>query len=241
MPTCNVLDFSLISNYYTENISDPDNPKNGVTNLCCYESLPMSYDTFVDGVTDLYNSSCVRDRQFSDYVTKLFTQCLSGSTGGVTKIIAGTNVTISPPSGLGDVTINATGGATPYWSGNTNGTISNSGLTFNVGIGTQNPTERLTVSGDTGANPARIQTLQTNEAFLVVVDDSGVLYQSERSSRNSALWSAGTHDGKATIISSGDSSYVGVGTENPNEILTVEGSISATTNLYFRMIDGGTF
>jgi hypothetical protein len=30
--------------------------------------------------------------------------------GGVTKITAGSNVTISPPSGLGDVTINATGG-----------------------------------------------------------------------------------------------------------------------------------
>ena len=43
------------------------------------------------------------------------------------------------------------------------------------------------------------------------------------------------------IISSGDSSNVGIGTETPNEILTVEGSISATTNLYFRMIDGGTF
>jgi|TARA_R110000744_G_scaffold305652_1_gene413994 hypothetical protein len=241
MPTCNVLDFSLIQEYYTENISDSENPKNDATNLCCYESLPMSYDTFVDGVTDLYNSSCVRDREFSDYVTKLFTQCLSGSTGGVTKIIAGTNLTISPPSGLGDVTINATGGATPYWSGNTDGTISNSGLTFNVGIGTQNPTERLTVSGDTSANPVRIQTLQTNEAFLVVVDDTGVLYQSERSSRDAALWSAGTHDGKATIISSGDSSYVGVGTENPNEILTVVGSISATTNLYFNIIDGGTY
>jgi len=241
MPTCNVLDFSLIQEYYTENISDPDNPKNDATNLCCYESLPMSYDTFVDGVTDLYNSSCVRDREFSDYVTKLFTQCLSGSTGGVTKIIAGTNVTISPPSGIGDVTINSTGGATPYWSGNTDGTISNSGLTFNVGVGTQNPTERLTISGDTSANPVRIQTLQTNEAFLVVVDDAGVLYQSERSSRDAALWSAGTHDGKATIISSGDTSYVGVGTENPNEILTVVGSISATTNLYFNIIDGGTY
>jgi hypothetical protein len=241
MPTCNVLDFSLIQEYYTENISDPENPKNDATNLCCYESLPMSYDTFVDGVTDLYNSSCVRDREFSDYVTKLFTQCLSGSTGGVTKIIAGTNVTISPSSGLGNVTINATGGATPYWSGNTDGSISNSGLTFNVGVGTQNPTERLTVSGNTNENPVRIQTLQTNESFLVVVDDEGVLYQSERSSRNAALWSAGTHDGKATIISSGDSSYVGVGTENPNEILTVVGSISATTNLYFNIIDGGTY
>ena len=34
----------------------------------------------------------------------------TSSAGGVTKIIAGTNVTISPITGLGDVTINATGG-----------------------------------------------------------------------------------------------------------------------------------
>jgi hypothetical protein len=32
--------------------------------------------------------------------------------GGVTKIIAGTNITISPTNGLGDVTINSTGGGT---------------------------------------------------------------------------------------------------------------------------------
>ena len=34
----------------------------------------------------------------------------TGPAGGVTKIIAGTNVTISPTNGLGDVTINASGG-----------------------------------------------------------------------------------------------------------------------------------
>ena len=33
------------------------------------------------------------------------------SNSGVRKIIAGTNITISPVSGLGDVTINATGGS----------------------------------------------------------------------------------------------------------------------------------
>ena len=35
------------------------------------------------------------------------------SAGGVTKIIAGTNVTISPTTGLGNVTINSSGGGTP--------------------------------------------------------------------------------------------------------------------------------
>lgn len=34
-----------------------------------------------------------------------------GAGGGVTSIVAGTNVTISPPSGLGNVTVNASGGS----------------------------------------------------------------------------------------------------------------------------------
>ena len=42
----------------------------------------------------------------------------TGGSGGVTSIIAGTNITIDPVSGLGDVTINATGGGsqTPWTS-----------------------------------------------------------------------------------------------------------------------------
>ena len=35
---------------------------------------------------------------------------VAGGAGGVTKIIAGTNITINPTNGLGDVTINSTGG-----------------------------------------------------------------------------------------------------------------------------------
>ena len=35
---------------------------------------------------------------------------VAGGAGGVTKIIAGTNITITPINGLGEVTINSTGG-----------------------------------------------------------------------------------------------------------------------------------
>lgn len=42
----------------------------------------------------------------------------AGAPGGVTSIVAGTNVTISPTNGLGAVTVNAAGGGTP--AGNTN-------------------------------------------------------------------------------------------------------------------------
>ena len=41
--------------------------------------------------------------------------CNGGGVGGVNKIIAGTNVTISPPSGTGNVTINAVGGSGSAW------------------------------------------------------------------------------------------------------------------------------
>ena len=41
--------------------------------------------------------------------------------------------------------------------------------------------------------------------------------------------------------SSSSINRIGIGTTDPNENLTVKGSISATTNLYFGMIDGGTF
>jgi len=46
-----------------------------------------------------------------------------GGSGGVTSIIAGTNITIDPPGGTGNVTINSTGGGT------------NLGLTYAISIG----------------------------------------------------------------------------------------------------------
>ena len=46
-----------------------------------------------------------------------------GGGGGVTSIIAGTNITIDPPGGTGNVTISSTGGGT------------NLGLTYVISIG----------------------------------------------------------------------------------------------------------
>lgn len=94
----------------------------------------------------------------------------SGAGGGVTKIIAGTNVTISPVGGTGDVTINASGGG-----GSSNWTLtgndiynSNSG---NVGIGTASPSGNLHVSkGTTNTYP----TPSTNaDVFIVENKNAG--------------------------------------------------------------------
>ena len=45
-----------------------------------------------------------------DKTKQITVESIKGLTAGVTKIIAGTNVTISPTSGVGDVTVNASGG-----------------------------------------------------------------------------------------------------------------------------------
>lgn len=71
-----------------------------------------------------------------------FSQLLNSITGGVTKIIAGTNVTISPTSGVGDVTINATGGGGITDITSTGGTVS---ITNPTG-----PTVNLEVTGGSG-------------------------------------------------------------------------------------------
>jgi hypothetical protein len=69
---------------------------------------------------------------------------------GVTKITAGTNITISPLSGLGDVTINAAGGSgvletsSPTWTGQHN-------FTTNVGFGVVSPSTAIDVLGTVNA------------------------------------------------------------------------------------------
>lgn len=71
-----------------------------------------------------------------------FSQLLSSFTGGVTKIIAGTNVTISPTTGVGNVTVNSSGGAGITDITSTGGTVSISNPT--------GPTVNLEVTAGTG-------------------------------------------------------------------------------------------
>ena len=102
-----------------------------------------------------------------------------------------------------------------------------------VGIGTQtgNTTNRLHVSGTSGENPVRIQALQTNEGSLVVMDDSGVLYRSERQSNTMSYWSANT-DSKSISNSGLTDTKVGVGTHVPDADLTVSATTGFTTYNY---------
>jgi hypothetical protein len=67
-----------------------------------------------------------------------------GGASGVSQIIAGTNITISPTTGTGVVTINSTGGG-GYWA--LSGTNIYNTNTGNVGIGTTTPSQKLDVAG----------------------------------------------------------------------------------------------
>ena len=104
-------------------------------------------------------------------------QYSGGGSGGVTSIIAGTNVTISPANGTGDVTINASGGGgggvggsgtqnyIPKWAGSTS--LTDSILYDNgsqVSIGTNTPASGVTfqVGDGTAADLIRVYGSASN-------------------------------------------------------------------------------
>ena len=84
------------------------------------------------------------------------------TSAGVTQITAGTNITISPGGGTGNVTINASGGGSSPWTTDTNGITytagnvgigiaSDSGLDLNVGSGGAKVAGQMRVDGQLSA------------------------------------------------------------------------------------------
>ena len=71
--------------------------------------------TYTGGATFTGLVSGITPTAAANFATKAY---VDGIGGGVSKIIASTNITISPVSGLGDVTISATDTDTTYTSGN---------------------------------------------------------------------------------------------------------------------------
>ncbi len=108
--------------------------------------------------------------------TKLYVdQAVAGAGGAVTKIIAGTNVTISPVGGTGEVTINATGGAAGVSSLNgATGAVSLSGVEEEITVsapsagvitlGVPNTFSTVNVTGTTGVTGGNVVASQATAA-----------------------------------------------------------------------------
>ena len=120
--------------------------------------------------------------QFSDG-SKQYT-ANAGASGGVTQIVAGTNVTISPGGGTGVVTINSSGGGTtdfgfgqiftPNNSVYANATSANDKVTFvgesGVYVFANSTTKTITVAGTPGAQGMTVDYGFVTEAIYYSVD-----------------------------------------------------------------------
>ena len=143
-------------------------------------------------------------------------------------------------SGTGCVTFKNTSGGTfdvcgfdgftSYWSANTNGSISNSGLTLTkIGVGTDSPTHKLHVKGNsTSDDPVKLETVQAGRGYVLVIDDDGVVYKSKSTSGGISA---------STIYVTGDVKASG---EISAATLDISGNvdIDGTTNLDVVDIDG---
>jgi hypothetical protein len=120
--------------------------------------------------------------QFSDG-SKQYT-ANAGASGGVTQIVAGTNVTISPGGGTGVVTINSSGGGTtdfgfgqiftPNNSVYANATSANDKVTFTgesgVYVFANSTTKTITVAGTPGAQGMTVDYGFVTEAVYYAID-----------------------------------------------------------------------
>ena len=120
--------------------------------------------------------------QFSDG-SKQYT-ANAGASGGVTQIVAGTNVTISPGGGTGVVTINSSGGGTtdfgfgqiftPNNSTYANATSANDKVTFTgesgVYVFANSTTKTITVAGTPGAQGMTVDYGFVTEAVYYAID-----------------------------------------------------------------------
>ncbi len=107
----------------------------------------------------------------------------------------------------------------------------------NLGIGTTNPSARLTVNGNTVLGGAtQISALGGGGNLLVMADNTGTLYSTSTSAVIPEAMPIGTsgqtirHDGGAWVANSNifnNGTNVGIGTTNPTQLLDVNGGINA--------------
>ena len=113
MPTCNILSFGIIQDTYEAQGWDK----------CSWKDPGTTYEAFVTGLTETYNNNTpLKDRIFSDYVTRLYNECFSANTdtfvsGGTLNAATGV-VTFTNSTG-GTLDVSGFNGFTSYWSANT--------------------------------------------------------------------------------------------------------------------------
>ena len=171
-------------------------------------------------VTTAQTASYVLQAVSASYATTA-SYALSGGGGGVSQIVAGTNITISPTNGLGAVTINSTGGGSsfPYTgsaiiSGSL--TVTGSGsFTGNVGINSPNPGVTFEVSGSTritGSAAVQSYATATNDRVSLVVEPAEFENTGASNTWNDGIATSVTVKGSST---GGVSAYAGNFYANP--------------------------
>ena len=189
--------------------------------LCCYETPTTTYEEFVQQVDEEYTASCTKDKLFYDYSTKLFQQCFSGGSGGMTSF------TVEGDNGT---PFTITNGDTLDFEGSTG---------IDIGVSDPKVLVAIDYSGVdsfimAAANGTSITVDGANDKLVIYDNDAAeVKYINANQlpgATTKAYWT-GTTNGN--IGNSGlTDTKVGIGTDTPNEQLTVVGEISGTSNLH---------
>ena len=220
--TCNnYISFGLQTLAYTANWRH---------NFACYEVPTYTYEQFVTQLQTEYDNACIKDRVFYDYSAKLLQQCFSGGSGGMTSF------TVEGDNGT---PFTITNGETLDFEGSTGIDIGVSDPKVLVAIDYSGIDSFIMAAG----NGTSITVDGANDKLVIYDNDAAeVKYinanQLPGGSTTEVYWSANT-DG--TISNSGlTDTKVGIGTDKPNEELTIVGSISASTSIFSPVISGTT-
>ena len=172
--TLNVKNINVSTNLFTANLT--------ATSI----TTGTGVGGIIAGANVIYSNVFVANSggyvQFSDG-SKQYT-ANAGASGGVTQIVAGTNITISPGGGTGVVTINSSGGGTtdfgfgqiftPNNSVYANATSANDKVTFvgesGVYVFANSTTKTITVAGTPGAQGMTVDYGFVTEAVYYAID-----------------------------------------------------------------------
>ena len=189
------------------------------------QTITLSGDIAGSGATAITTTLASVNTNIGDFTNAnisvnakgLVTAASSGTAGGVTKIVAGSRITITPASGLGDVTINSAAEVDTLQTVTSRGSTTNQSITMN-GSGTNG---YLYVSGNAGnpvTNPVHTQ------GFAFAYNNSGGSRECE------IFWNTGT-----TTAATNNVAYLGF----YNEFLNSAASNARVTDLQMKLYGTG--